>query len=158
MDLEPLAAELAQLLVELSRVTRLAQRSESGCCGLTLAQCQLLLAVAQEPAGPNAPGCSQSEVAALLGLDLSTISRVADGLVRLGLLAKQVDSEDRRRYLLSLTPAGRECVQSISTGLSAYARRALEKLPVGDRQRVIESLRLLIGALQQAQQGGECCE
>lgn len=151
--LEPLARELRQLLAELSRVTQLVEKSEVGCCGLTLAQCHLLLVVAQGKGGGTAP----SDVATTLGLDLSTVSRVADGLVRQNLLVREVDPADRRRNLLFPTAAGKELVRFINQGMNTYARTVLEQIPADKRFAVLESLRLLIAALRQAK-GGCCCE
>lgn len=150
--LEPLAGELRQLLAELSRVTQFVEKSEVGCCGLTLAQCHLLLAVAQAEGGGTAP----SDVATTLGLDLSTVSRVADGLVRQNLLVREVDPADRRRNLLFPTAAGKELVRVINQGMNTYARTVLEEIPADKRSAVLESLYLLIAALRKVKGGCRC--
>ena len=54
-------------------------RSDSGCCGLTLAQCHTLLEIG------NKGEISLVELASRLSLDTSTLSRTINGLVILGL-------------------------------------------------------------------------
>ncbi|MCS5697062.1 MarR family winged helix-turn-helix transcriptional regulator [Desulfofundulus thermocisternus] len=151
MDLEDMAARLCRLLAELGRVTRLVEKSEVGCCGITLSQCHLLLEVSRREGGET----SLSDVAAALGLDLSTVSRVADGLVRQNLLCREADGLDRRRLRLVLTDAGRELVEGISCGMREYARTILEEIPAEERAGVLRSLERLAEAVQKVK--GGCC-
>lgn len=146
-----MAARLCRLLAELGRVTRLVEKSEVGCCGITLSQCHLLLEVSRREEGET----SLSDLAAALGLDLSTVSRVADGLVRQKLLSREADSFDRRRTRLILTDAGRKLVESISRGMQEYARAMLEQVPPGERAGVLRSLEQLTEAVQKVK--GGCC-
>ncbi|MBC7105119.1 MAG: MarR family transcriptional regulator, partial [Firmicutes bacterium] len=146
---QPTAADLRRLLDELARSMRLVEKSEVGCCGVTLSQCHVLLEVAR--AGTASPG----EVAASLGLDLSTVSRVADGLVRRGLLERETDPRDRRRCLLSPTEAARDLVARIEGGMNAYVERILDLIPQDRRVTVLEALGLLVEAAKKLKEG--CC-
>src|SRR4051794_32042767 len=56
-----------------------------------------------------------SELAALLGLDLSTVSRQVRALEELGLVGRTSDPEDRRAYLLEPTESGRAMVTEVTT-------------------------------------------
>lgn len=56
-------------------------------------------------------GCSVGELASALGLDVSTMSRIADGLVRRGLLLRTEDAWDRRRVCFQLTEDGARLVK-----------------------------------------------
>lgn len=150
MDLEHMARQLLGLLVELSRAMRLVEKSEVGCCGITLSQCHLLLEVDR-----RAEGASLSEVAPVLGLDLSTVSRVADGLVRRGLIRREADPQDRRRAVLFPTDKGRALASTIRENMHAYTRAVLEQIPPGRRPAVLEGLSLLAGAVQRLR--GGCC-
>ncbi|MGH3329455.1 MAG: MarR family winged helix-turn-helix transcriptional regulator [Streptomycetales bacterium] len=80
-----------------------------------------------------------SEVAAELGLDLSTVSRHFRALGEAGYIARRDDPQDRRACLLTLTAGGREVLQEcrrrrtavVSTAVAAWAdddRRALTDL------------------------------
>jgi len=143
--------QLRALLVKLSRMMLVLERSEGGCCGVSLAQCHMLVETAKAEAGqPLGVG----EVAQALGVDLSTASRVADGLVRRQLLRRTPGKADRRRAVLTLTPAGRRLVDAIDCGMDAYAVRVLAAVPSSRRQEVLKSLELLVEALRQS---WSCC-
>jgi DNA-binding MarR family transcriptional regulator len=88
-------------LRELEREVELALAGQSGCCGVTPAQCHLLLAV--EEAGEISVG----ELAGALELDSSTLSRSVDSLVKAALLVRKEDAENRRRQLVSLSAGGK---------------------------------------------------
>ncbi|MEW6446602.1 MAG: MarR family transcriptional regulator [Bacillota bacterium] len=143
---------MQHLLVELSRATQLLEKSEVGCCGITLSQCHLLLEVSRREGDGET---SQSDLAAVLGLDLSTVSRVVDGLVRQDLLKREVNSLDRRRSILTLTDSGEELVKSINRNMRSYTQEVLKQLPPEKRQAVLESLGLLVEAMQKI---GGCCD
>lgn len=138
---------LRALLVRLSRAMRLLEKSEGGCCGVTLAQCHMLV----ETGRAEARGAlSVGEMAQVLGVDLSTASRVADGLVRQQLLQRTPSPTDRRRVVLTLTSKGKRLVDEINSGMNDYASRVLAALPRSRRQNVLSSLQLLAEALEQA--------
>lgn len=85
-------------------------------------------------------GPSIGEVAEALALDPSTASRVVDRCVGAGLLERTVDSDDRRRFNLRLTEAGRDLL-----GAAAMNRRALLEEVTGawDREELQRLLELL---------------
>jgi DNA-binding MarR family transcriptional regulator len=142
---------LRDLLVRLSRTILLLQKVEGGCCGVTLAQCYMLAEVANSEGGrPLGVG----QLAQVLGVDLSTASRVADGLVRQQLLRRAPSKDDRRRAVLSLTREGRRLVDAIDHGMDEYAARVLSAVPASRRKGLLESLELLVEALHQAH---GCC-
>lgn len=147
---EPTVARLRRLLAELARSMHLLEKGEVGCCGVTLSQCHVLLEVAR-----GKGTASLSDVAASLGLDLSTVSRVADGLVGRGLLKRETDPRDRRRCLLCPTEAGRELVARIERGMSAYVERILDLIPPDRHRTVLEGLELLVEAAKKVEEG--CC-
>lgn len=151
MEYEVAVDRLSRLLAELVRTAQLLQKSEAGCCGISLSQCHLLLEIFQRSRG----GASLSELAATLQLDLSTVSRVADGLVRRGLLQRETDPADRRRTVLLLTPRGRELVETIRRGTKKYFREILRQVPAEKHQVVLEGLDLLVKALRNLK--GGCC-
>lgn len=146
------AARLGQLLVELSRATQMLEKIEVGCCGISLSQCHLLLEVARRK-GEGEP--SLSELAALLGLDLSTISRVADGLVRQNLVNRETDILDRRRSILTLTNSGKQLVENINRNMRAYTEAILKQIPPEKRPAFLENLGLLVAAMHKIK-GGYC--
>lgn len=151
MEHELPVVRLCRLLVELVRAMQLLEKSEVGCCGVTLSQCHLLMEVSRRKEGET----SLSELATALELDLSTVSRVADGLVRRGLLKRETDPRDRRRLALFLTNTGRELVEAINQGINEYVREILNQIPMEKRQVVLEGLDLFVEAANKLK--GGCC-
>ncbi len=142
---------LRDLLVRLSRAMLLLERNEVGCCGLTLAQCHLLVETTKAHAdSPSSVG----DVAQALGVDLSTASRVAEGLVRKRLLRRASSKTDRRRAVLTATAEGRRLVDAIDRGMNVYSERVLSAVPSTKRQNVLNSLEVLVTALEQSR---DCC-
>lgn len=154
MTLEERTVRLRQLLSALTRQTQVLEKAEVGCCGITLSQCHLLLEISRWPEGR-----SLSDVASALELDLSTVSRVVDGLVRQELLRRETDHLDRRRTVLSVTEAGRTLATRINRGMDLYLRAVLAEIPPEKQPAVLEGLELLVSAIARVKgKGGSCCE
>lgn len=83
---------------------------------------------------------SQIDLARSLGFDRSTTALVVGLLVKRKLIAKTADVKDRRKFALTLTPAGRKLLQACAADANAV-REAL--LAPFTRQEAAEFLRLL---------------
>ncbi|MFI7003826.1 MarR family winged helix-turn-helix transcriptional regulator [Nocardia sp. NPDC050175] len=67
---------------------------------------------------------SQQQVSASLGIDRSEMVRLIDGLEQAGLVVRTRDTDDRRKYRLTVTQAGRaQCAQT-----DAEVERATERV------------------------------
>jgi len=80
-----------------------------------------------------------SDLAALLSLDLSTVSRQIRALEELGLLGRTANPDDRRAYFLEPTDAGRALVAKVKEKFSAVVDLALVDWSDRDR-RTLTSL------------------
>ena len=76
---------------------------------IELSTVRVLHAVDQAPTPP-----SIGTVAATLAIDPSTASRLVDQRVTEGLLSRSPDPDDRRRLVLTLTPAGRAMLDELA--------------------------------------------
>ena len=76
---------------------------------IELSTVRVLHAVDQAPTPP-----SIGTVAATLAFDPSTASRLVDQRVTEGLLSRSPDPDDRRRLVLTLTPAGRAMLDELA--------------------------------------------
>ena len=78
---------------------------------------------------------SQRETAERLGMDCSDIVAILDDLERGDLVVRRRDERDRRRHLVTLTPAGRRALRR----LGAEAERAEDALltPLSDDEREV---------------------
>ncbi len=89
---------------------------------------------------------AQGEVAAAsalcesLGVDQGYMSRILTRFERNGLIRKRRSDADRRRWLLELTPRGREEFAGLDARASEQVRQLLAELGPGDRQRLVDSL------------------
>jgi len=96
------------------------------------------------------------ELAARLGLDTSTVTRVVDVLVRDGLLTRERDERhDRRRVFIDLTASGRALARKLVECADAYCARILAKVPVERRDHVVAALQLIIEAIDDVP--SDCC-
>ena len=141
-------------LRELEREVELALSDQTECCGVTPAQCHLILAV--EEAG----GTSVGEIAAALELDSSTLSRAVDGLVKAALLEREEDPANRRRQIVSLSAEGREKAKSINSVCDRYYEGLLGTLPAKESKAIVAALPVFVKALREwrrSQGPGGCC-
>jgi DNA-binding MarR family transcriptional regulator len=90
---------------------------------------------------------STSTLATMLGIDPSTASRNLSGLERGGLIQRQKGSDDGRHTDVRLTPRGRRAAQSVGSGASSAMASLLDKVPRGERARVIDALEILAKAI-----------
>lgn len=99
--------------------------------GVTDAQASVLEAIAN--------GAQQvSTVADRCGRHISSASRVIDGLVSRGLLARATDPDDRRAVRLSLTADGEVVSRRILAAHAEVLRRSLEQFGDDDARRFVE--------------------
>ena len=118
------------------------------CCGVTMAQAHVLLAV--EEAGRT----RVTALAAELGLDKSTLSRTIESLVRAGLVDRRAVPGDRRSLSLSLTALGRRAAADINRQGDEEIRGLLMRIPSPKRGMVVEAIGLLAEARAK---DGACC-
>jgi DNA-binding MarR family transcriptional regulator len=135
-----------QLLV---RRFAIAERTDAGCCGLTVAQAATLEAL--RAAGP----VRLSELGRRLGIAPSTLTRNLDRLIEAGFVTRRADPDDARAGRVVLTPAGRKAAEGADRRAEAFARGVLDRLPEGRRARVLEALSDLLLAVREATEG--CC-
>jgi len=88
-------------------------------------------------------GASLSDLAEFIGLTLSAVSRMVEGLVCRGLATRRESPSDRRFLVLELTPAGRELLMEARASTQARLTEMLQQLPESERAGVLHSLQLL---------------
>ncbi len=95
------------------------------------------------------PGASLSAVSDHLGLTPPSASKLVDGLVARGLVARQVSPTDRRRVMLVVTPPGAAILESRRRPRRITSPGRWRKLDDDGRAAVLEgmqALRTLFGA------------
>lgn len=123
------------------------ERSEAVCCGITLTQCHAIVETGRSKK------ISVNELAELLNLDKSTVSRAVDSLVNSDIMLREADPDDRRYVALKLTDKGEEMFRNIEEKMKVYFAETMAAIPADKREQVIESLHYLSDALT----GIRCC-
>ena len=127
------------------------QRNDIQCCGVTMAQCHALLAMGERKE------MSIVEMAGILDVDTSNLSRTVDSLVKAGLFNRVLNSQDRRYVSLSLTDEGKKAFDTIEHLFNAYLTRVFELIPEDKHWQIKESLDLVVSALEQCSKECQCC-
>ncbi len=129
--------ELVDAVLEASRALvavaarSLAQAGED----VTLAQYRMLVVLAAH--GPQ----RLVDVAAALGVDPSTATRMCDRLVRKSFISRRRASTDRRTVRVSIAPLGRDLVVEVTRNRRAELATILRRMSDQDRGEVLSALR-----------------
>jgi len=103
--------------------------------GITLVQFRALATLAEHGAQRVA------DLAALLGVNSSTATRMSGRLRRKGLLTRTVDPLDRRVTRLEITPAGVDVVRTVTARRQAVIERIARRIPEQQRRALVVSMR-----------------
>lgn len=107
---------------------------------VTLAQYRVLVELAAR--GPQ----RLADLADAVNVDPSTMTRMADRLVRKGLVSRRRASTDRRTVKVSLASPGRQLVLEVTRKRRAELAAILSRLPDQDRRPVLAALRAFADA------------
>jgi DNA-binding MarR family transcriptional regulator len=76
------------------------------------------------------------------------VTGLADTLVREGLVSRAPDAEDRRRFRLRLTPAGKRAFDAMTPAHEAWIDRLMAGLSRGEMAQLLELLAKLKRSVQ----------
>ena len=133
--------DLRWAMRRLVRLSGLLEPHDHGGLRVTLSEVMALGELAEVEA------MSQQDLAALLGLEKSTVSRLAAGLEARGWLARERDPANRRFYRLRLTDDGRAAADRIGKDLSSHHEKLLSELTPSELQGLAIGLAGLARAL-----------
>lgn len=134
---------LRELLRILVRNLGILEKSDVSCCGVTIAQCHAIVEIGR------IKKISLIELADLLGLDKSTMSRTINNLVEAGLVKRDIDAENRRYISIQLTDQGIEVFVSIENSMYRYYSDIFKSIPEDKRNQVLDSLEILVKSVQE---------
>lgn len=89
------------------------------------------------------PGATLSGVAEHLGLALSTVSKLVDGLFKRDFVTRETSAEDRRRARLALTRHGEAMLEGARAGAQARLAERLSALSLAEQEAVLIAMRAL---------------
>jgi DNA-binding MarR family transcriptional regulator len=142
-------AELERLLTQLLRVVSPAPAgepsgpdlSDPGLPAVSASEARALIELI------SARGIAQGELAGLLGLEKSTVSRLAAGLERKGWVRRGRDGDNQRYVRLYLTPEGRAVAVQVWGAWQSRQARILGALSAEERAGLSAGLRGLVRGL-----------
>ncbi|MGE5628111.1 MAG: MarR family winged helix-turn-helix transcriptional regulator [Solirubrobacterales bacterium] len=138
---------MRELIRVLVRNLGVLEKYDAGCCGVSIAQCHAIVEI-----GRNNE-ISLNELAELLTLDKSTMSRTINNLVESGLVIRELHPEDRRYITIKLTEQGNKVYKNIEGSMTDYYGKIFSSIPEDRREQVLESLKMLIDAVND----NKCC-
>jgi len=138
---------LRELIRILVRDLGILEKSDISCCGVTLTQCHAVVEIGRKGK------ISLVDLAGLLGLDKSTMSRTINNLVELDLVLRDLDVENRRYVIIQLTENGENIFKNIEDSMNGYYKSIFNSIPENKRNQVMESLQLLTNAVE----NNDCC-
>jgi DNA-binding MarR family transcriptional regulator len=87
--------------------------------------------------------CTVGALHAALGHKRSTLTAILDRMEACEWVARRVQAEDRRTFLVSLTPAGREAAARASMSLAGLEARLKSRVPARDWAAALRVLRMM---------------
>ncbi len=153
MDLD-LIRSFREKLRRLERTIGWQLKSDTECCGVTVAQCHIIVEIG------NRGEASVVDLSSSLGLDTSTLSRHINGMVNVGLVDRVLNAKDRRYVSITLTAQGKKVYQSIEDICNTKYAKIFELIPQEKHEQVLEYFNLLVDAIVDVVKTGavsDCC-
>lgn len=120
----------------------------AGGCDISVIQSHILYEIDRQ----HKPSIQQ--VAETLGTDITTFSRQVQSLIKMNLVKKTPDPNDRRVHLLSLTTEGKYVAGAIDQQMNDYLNEIFSHMNDFEKETVIRSIKLLNEAMAKSSQ---CC-
>lgn len=120
----------------------------AGGCDISLVQSHILYEIDRQ----HQPSIQQ--VSEALGTDITTFSRQIQSLVKMNLVKKSPDPEDRRIQVLSLTMEGRYVATTIDHQMNEYLTEVFSHMNEFEKETVLRSIKLLNEAMSKS---SLCC-
>jgi DNA-binding MarR family transcriptional regulator len=117
-------------------------KTDTVCCGVSLAQCHALMELGLGGA------MTIADLAEIIKLDKSTLSRTIDSMVQTGLVDRTIDPKDRRYMQIKLTAQGKKVFAEINTGCNQLYLKVFDCIPTAKQRQVIDSLGIFARALE----------
>jgi DNA-binding MarR family transcriptional regulator len=139
------AKQLRELIRGLERKLGILEDNGLSCCSITLSQCHALVEIGR------AKSISLNQLAELLNLENSTMSRTVNNLVSNDLAKRDIDPKDRRYVTISLTDNGQKVYEGIEKDMNLYFKKIYDAIPQDKKMQVLESIEILLEAIDKSE-------
>ncbi|MDF2570301.1 MAG: MarR family protein [Sporomusa sp.] len=134
--------DIGELLQRTVRICQLFEREQIKEHGFTSSQCHILLEILKNET------LTINEISAKMNLQISTITRIMDNLVRDQLLVRKRVSHDKRIVEAALTEKGKIEAYKLRESIRDYYKNVISHLPPGHVREVMNSVELLLTAVE----------
>lgn len=119
-------------------------------CSVTTSQCFLVVEIGRKP------GICVKELAQVLKLDKSAVSRAVEELVQKGFVIREQSKTDRRSVVLTLTEEGEARFNKIENNMYEKFKNVFVRIPEDKQEQVLQALQLFNEACEKEE--GKCCD
>lgn len=105
-------------------------------CYVNTSECFLIVEIGRQP------GICIKDLAQILKLDKSGVSRSVEELVKKGYILRQPSEKDRRSVVLTLTKSGEDRYNKIEADMYTEFKKVFSKIKKSDQDKVLEALRI----------------
>ncbi|WP_022763927.1 MarR family winged helix-turn-helix transcriptional regulator [Butyrivibrio sp. XPD2006] len=119
-------------------------------CNVNTSQCFLVVEIGRNP------GICVKELAELLKMDKSAVSRSVEELVQKGYVLRKPSTRDRRCVVLNLTDEGMARFSTIEKDMNMKFKRVFSMIPKEKQSQVLEALNIYNDAIKKSEV--ECCD
>ncbi|MEQ9407636.1 MAG: MarR family transcriptional regulator [Fuerstiella sp.] len=138
---DPIGFQILRAIRRVIRRTSEHSRSVGRHGGVSVPQMLCLKAVAGFPENSE---ITVAMVARAVQLSAPTVSRILDRLEKNGYIARDRNSQDRRRVCVSLTPSGWQRLENLPTPLHEQFLKRLETLDPAERLGLLRALERIV--------------
>ncbi|MCT1397609.1 MarR family winged helix-turn-helix transcriptional regulator [Paenibacillus sp. p3-SID867] len=97
---------------------------------------------------------SMQQIADTLGTDITTFSRQVQSLIKMNLVKKTQDPQDRRVYTLALTTEGKFIATTIDQQMNDYLNEVFSYMTEFEKETVLHSVKIFNDAMAKS---SKCC-
>lgn len=128
----------------LERKLGLLNKQDTCYAEVSLAQCHALVEIGR------AKSISLKELSNILGLDISTMSRTVDNLVKKDFVLRSPSKVDRRSIDIELTEKGLLTFEEIENKMANQFKKVFEKISCEDQLTALNGLNIIIEAFNKS--------
>jgi DNA-binding MarR family transcriptional regulator len=139
-DIEPEALQLMDGMRQVSHALRQIGENSLAASGMSYARYRLLLGLFFSAEVEGRDGLHPSEISDRQGTSRNTISSLIRDLEEEGLIERLLNQEDRRKFNIRLTPAGRQFVQDHASKHMRMIAQCFSDLTAEERQQLSDLL------------------
>lgn len=140
-----------ELIRILERKLGLLNKQDSCCLEVTLAQCHALVEIGR------AENISLKDLSNLISLDISTMSRTVDSLVKKEFIFRTPSETDRRSIDIKLTEKGLKLFNDIESQMDTKFKNIFNHISLQEQMTVFNGLNIIIEALAKNENISSCC-